>query len=227
VSQPEWIVTGAGVIVLIILAQTIHISRTRKKSHKHAGSPVSSATGKHVPPLLTEPEFACFNMLHEVACKEYYVMAKVSLRDLAVVRRGVDKQLFKKVSGKHHHVDFVLCARKNMSVICAIELHDLSYDDDVGPSDLLEQVGIPVFSLPRKTNYSTLEIRKILQPFLKAPPPSPDEMVATISMEAFRSCKKCETRMMLKRARSGKHKGTLFWVCGKYPECRTIELFTR
>ncbi len=228
ISQSTWIILGLGLLIAIILVQSILIARRGKKqplptSNGSIPVPVSSAD---IPPLLTEPELACFNKLYDVAGKEFHVMAKVALSDLAIVKRGVDHALLEKVARTHHHIDFVLCTRENMAVVCAIELQDLG-NRDIGPSEILQQVGIPVFKLPRRTNYSMPEIRDILTPFLKEAPPSPEQMVATISMEAFRSCKKCQTRMVLKRAKSGKYKGTLFWVCGKYPECRTIELFTR
>ncbi len=223
-----WIILGMILLLLVLVPVGLMISRRRKRPSLPPGNGriPEAVSGDDIPPLLTEPELACFNRLYEVAGKEFHVMAKVALSDLAIVKRGVDRALLEKVAREHHHVDFVLCTRENMSVVCAIELQDLG-SHELGPADLLQQVGIPVFKLPRKTSYSMPEIREMLTPFLKEPPPSPDQMVATISMEAFRSCKKCQTRMVLKRAKSGKYKGTLFWVCGKYPECRTIELFTR
>ncbi len=227
-GQSNWLIPGLGLLIVIIVIQTVLLSRRRKKAAPAArehSTPVP-VSGKDIPPLLTEPELACFNRLYEVAGKEYHIMAKVALSDLAIVKRGVDRSLLEKVSKEHHHIDFVLCTRDNMAVACAIELQDLG-STEIGPTELLQQVGIPVFKLPRKTSYSMPEIRELLNPFLKEAPPTPDQMVATISMEAFRSCKTCQTRMVLKRAKSGKYKGTLFWVCGKYPECRTIELFTR
>ncbi|HXH71719.1 MAG TPA: DUF2726 domain-containing protein [Mariprofundaceae bacterium] len=225
VSQTQWIYGGIGLIVLIAVILATVLLRRKKETEMPEPVPVSSAD---IPPLLTPPELACFNALYEVAGKEYHVMAKVSLSDIAIVKRGVDKQLLDKVSKDHHHIDFVLCTRDSIAVTCAIELQDAStIGKEVGPAQVLRQVGLPVFTLPRKTSYSATEIRKLLEPFLKERAPTPDEMVATISMEAFRVCNTCKTRMVLKRAKSGKYKGTLFWVCGKYPECRTIELFTR
>lgn len=225
VSQSQWIIAGSAAGILIIVLLAILVLRGRKKSGAPEPIAVSSAD---IPPLLTPPELACFNALYEVAGKEYHVMAKVSLSDIAIVKRGVDKQLLDKVAKDHHHIDFVLCTRDTISVTCAIELQDAStIGKEVGPAEVLRQVGLPVFNLPRKTSYAATEVRKILAPFLKEKAPTPDEMVATISMEAFRVCNKCNTRMVLKRAKSGKYKGMLFWVCGRYPECRTIELFTR
>jgi len=221
-----WIALG-GLLAVIIIAANV-LSRGPKKKAKPVAEEVDGAA---VPPLLTPPELACFNVLHEVAGAEYHVMAKVSLSDVAIVKRGVDKEVLEKVSRQgRRHIDFVLCDREHLGVVCAIELGDAKSsgsrkEPTVG--EILQQVGIQAFRLPVKTSYSIVEIREILTPYLKQQPPSPDEMVATISMTAFRGCKKCQSRMVLKRARSGKYKGMLFWVCSRFPECRTVDVFTK
>ncbi len=224
--QQNWMLVALGVGALVIVAQTILL--IRRKPPEGPGLP-EEVSGREVTALLAPPERECFNALHLVAGREMHVMAKVALADIAIVRKGVDSKLLEKAR-RHGEddVDFILCFKENLNVACAIELQGA--DDGskkVRAADILEQVGVPVFRLPRKTSYSVQELRPILEPFLREKPPTPDEMVATVSMEAFRTCKKCRTRMVLKRAKSGKFKGTLFWVCGKYPECKTVELFTR
>jgi len=220
-----------GIIVLLVLSLAVFIWLARRGRKSAAGHmpPVSGEiSGNQIPSLLTPPELACFNTLHVVAGKEYHVMAKVSLSDIAVVKQGVDKALLDRVSKKGvRDVDFILCSKDNLAVVCAIELGDASGHRDFTLGDFLHELGILYFRLPVKTSYSMPEIRGMLEPILKERPPTPDEMVATVSMEAFRACKTCKSRMVLKRAKSGKYKGVLFWVCGRYPECKTIELFTR
>jgi hypothetical protein len=220
-----------GIIVLLVLSLAVFIWLARRGRKSAAGHmpPVSGEiSGNQIPSLLTPPELACFNTLHIVAGKEYHVMAKVSLSDIAVVKQGVDKALLDRVSKKGvRDVDFILCSKDNLAVVCAIELGDASGHRDFTLGDFLHELGILYFRLPVKTSYSMPEIRGMLEPILKERPPTPDEMVATVSMEAYRACKTCKSRMVLKRAKSGKYKGVLFWVCGRYPECKTIELFTR
>ena len=191
--------------------------------------PVSGEiAGAQIPSLLTPPDLACFNTQHTVAGKESHVMAKGSLSDIAVVKQGVDKALLERATKKGlRDVDFVLCSKDTLAVACAIELGEASGQGDMTLGGFLRELGIPYFRLPIKTSYSVPEIRGMLEPFLKEKPPTPDEMVATLSMEAFRTCKQCRSRMALKRAKSGKYQGMLFWVCSRYPECKTIELFTR
>jgi|GEM_PF-3070690 len=220
-----------GIIGLLVLSLAVFIWLARRGRKSAAGHmpPVSGEiSGNQIPSLLTPPELACFNTLHLVAGKEYHVMAKVSLSDIAVVKQGVDKSMIERASKKGmRDVDFILCSKDNLAVVCAIELGEASGHRDFTLGDFLQELGILYFRLPMKTSYSMPEIRGMLEPILKERPPTPDEMVATVSMEAFRACKTCKSRMVLKRAKSGKYKGVLFWVCGRYPECKTIELFTR
>ncbi|MES0371457.1 MAG: DUF2726 domain-containing protein [Mariprofundaceae bacterium] len=226
-SSSEWSMLALGLAVLIILTLTIKLIRRKKNV-----LPIQEVSKNDIPSLLTEPELACFNTLDSVAGKDYYIMAKVSLSDIAIVKKGVDQARLKKMAkqGKSH-IDFILCDRVTLAVVCAIELEDASTASgshkDTRSADLLQDVGVMVFHLPVKTSYSMPEIQQMLTPYLKGQSPSPDEMVATVSMEAFRSCKKCNERMVLKRAKSGKYKGVLFWVCSRYPKCKTFELFIR
>lgn len=224
-SSSGWSMLALGLALLIILALTIQLIRRKKNA-----LPIQEVSKNDIPSLLTEPELACFNTLDSVAGKDYYIMAKVSLSDIAIVKKGVDQARLKKMAkqGKSH-IDFILCDRVTLAVVCAIELEDASAAShkDTRSADLLQDVGVMVFHLPVKTSYSMPEIQQMLTPYLKGQSPSPDEMVATVSMEAFRSCKSCQSRMVLKRAKSGKYKGVLFWVCSRYPKCKTFELFIR
>lgn len=228
-SSTDWMMLSLGISLVVILILALLLIRRRRDS---ATIPAQSAEKNDIPSLLTQPELACFNTLKTVAGDEFYIMAKVSLSDIAVVKKGVDQARLKKAAkqGKRH-IDFILCNKETLAVICAIELENAataaSGKKDHHSADLLEEVGVMVFHMPVKTSYSVPEMQQALTPYLKGNQPSPDEMVATVSMEAFRSCKTCKARMVLKRAKSGKYKGVLFWVCSNYPKCKTFELFLR
>ncbi|MDT8376844.1 MAG: DUF2726 domain-containing protein [Mariprofundaceae bacterium] len=228
-TSSEWMILSLGIALLVILVLAVLLLRRRRGS---ATIPVQSAAKNDIPSLLTQSELACFNTLKAVAGNEFYIMAKVSLSDIAVVKKGVDQARLKRAAkqGKRH-IDFILCNKESLAVICAIELEDAataaSRKRESHSADLLEEVGVVVFHMPVKTSYSIPEMQQALTPYLKGHQPSPDEMVATVSMEAFRSCKTCKARMVLKRAKSGKYKGVLFWVCSNYPKCKTFELFVR
>lgn len=226
-SNADWMMLSLGIALVVILILAVLLFRRGRGS---ATIPAQAAEKTDIPSLLTQPELACFNTLKTVAGNEFYIMAKVSLSDIAVVKKGVDQARLKK-AGKQgkRHIDFILCNKETLAVVCAIELGDATAagKKESHSADLLEEVGVMVFHMPVKTSYSVPEMQQALTPYLKGHQPSPDEMVATVSMEAFRSCKTCKARMILKRAKSGKYKGVLFWVCSNYPKCKTFELFVR
>ncbi len=228
-NNSDWMILSLGIAVVVILILAVLLFRRGRDS---ATIPAQAAEKTDIPSLLTQPELACFNTLKSVAGNEFYIMAKVSLSDIAVVKKGVDQARLKKAAKKgKRHIDFILCNKETLAVVCAIELEDAataaSGRRESHSADLLEEVGVMVFHMPVKTSYSVPEMQQALTPYLKGHQPSPDEMVATVSMEAFRSCKTCKARMILKRAKSGKYKGVLFWVCSNYPKCKTFELFLR
>lgn len=228
-SSTDWMMLSLGIALVVILILAVLLFR---RGNDSTIIPVQSISKDDIPSLLTQPELACFNTLKTVAGNEFYIMAKVSLSDIAVVKKGVDQARLKKAAkqGKRH-IDFILCNKETLAVICAIELENAataaSGKKESHSAALLEEVGVMVFHMPVKTSYSVPEMQQALTPYLKGKQPSPDEMVATVSMEAFRSCKTCKSRMVLKRAKSGKYKGVLFWVCSSYPKCKTFELFLR
>ncbi len=222
----NWMFAVLGLGALAFAVQAFFLIRRRPAE---GASKPQEVSGREAASLLALPELECFNALHLVAGREMHVMAKVALADIAIVRKGVDRKLLEQVR-RHGRdsVDFILCFKGSLNVACAVEFQDADAERrKVRASDILEQLGVPVFRLPRKTGYPVQELRPILEPFLREKNLSPDDMVATVSMEAFRTCRKCCARMVLKRAKSGKFKGMLFWVCGNYPECKSVELFTR
>ena len=228
-SNSDWMMLSLGIALVVILILAVLLFR---RGNDSTIIPVQSISKDDIPSLLTQPELACFNTLKTVAGNEFYIMAKVSLSDIAVVKKGVDQARLKKAAKRgKRHIDFILCNKETLAVVCAIELEDAataaSGKKESRSAALLEEVGVMVFHMPVKTSYSIPEMQQALTPYLKGKQPSPDEMVATVSMEAFRSCKTCKSRMVLKRAKSGKYKGVLFWVCSSYPKCKTFELFLR
>jgi heme exporter protein D len=216
----EWLAIVLTVIVLIILVQVLRLTRRDKvRPHAQAAADEPLSTRQ-----LNEVEQACFQRLDEVAGREFNISNRVPLAQLL---SDADKGQKINKSLSQQTIDFVLFNRVEKAAICAIQLQNPANSFLSSQRKMLEKAGIRVIQLPRKTSYSTVDIRKILLPFLNTPPPSADEMTATITMEAYRVCKRCNTPMKLKKAKSGKHKGTLFWRCGKYPECRYIELFMK
>ncbi|MEG3638801.1 topoisomerase DNA-binding C4 zinc finger domain-containing protein [Magnetococcus sp. PR-3] len=62
-------------------------------------------------------------------------------------------------------------------------------------------------------------------PLPRTPLPEPQEELPPLPPQpkpASRTCDKCGSTMQRKKVVKGQHAGKRFWVCGNYPECRTL-----
>jgi len=200
-DQTAWIAIVLTTAVLLLVLYTIRILQRDRSTAEPAVAP------------LNEMEQACLDTLQTVVAGDYRIISKAPIAELAA---GNGKQA-------NLTVDFALFDDVRQQTTAALWLQQPGSKLQEQQQISVEQAGIPVFRLQRKTSYSILEMRQLLAPLLKKPLPTPDEMVATISMEALYLCQRCQSRMHIKRASSGTQKGTLFWVCEKYPDCRHIE----
>ncbi|MDQ6999087.1 MAG: DUF2726 domain-containing protein [Mariprofundus sp.] len=167
-------------------------------------------------PQLSTVEQCCLQTLQQVAGTEYYIRHKLTLGEICPSAKS-SQQL----------VDFSLYGKKDSNVHCVVQLQNpATHHEADALAETLEQAGIALYLLPRKSSYSILKMRETLQEHLKKPIPSSNEMISTISMQSFRSCPQCQSQMKLKRSTSGSYKGALFWVCAAYPDCDGVELYT-
>jgi len=205
-DQAAWIAIVLSAAVLLLVLYAIRVLRHDRLT------PTPPATSP-----LNEMEQACLETLQTVVAGDYRIISKAPIAELTG-RQGKARQV-------GATVDFILYDDALQQTAAAIWLHQPGSKQQDQQRQLAEQAGIPVFRLQRKTSYSILEIRRLFGHLLKKPPPSPDDMVATISMEALHLCRRCQSRMHIKRASNGAQKGSLFWVCEKFPDCRQIELY--
>ena len=166
-------------------------------------------------PQLSVVEQSCLQTLQQVAGSEYYIRNKLSLGEICPSAKD-PMQL----------VDFSLFCKKESRVSCVVQLQSPLANHESGMEEAFQQTGIVLYQLPRRSNYSIVNMRETLQLHLKKPMPSSDEMISTISMQSFRPCPQCQSQMNIKRSTSGSYKGALFWVCSAYPDCAGVELYT-
>lgn len=173
---------------------------------------------------LNSTEKSCLETINSVADREFLIKTKLPLSELVTdnMLSQADAAVLQRLTIR---ADFTLFDKIGDRPTCVIQLQSVSCDHIDKFKRLLAIAGIILLQLPRKSSYSILEMRQTLQPFLKLPPPTPNEMVSTIAMEAMHFCKHCQSRMFLKRAKNGQHQGMLLWVCEQYPGCSGIELF--
>ena len=206
-----WIAITLAVVVGFVLLKVLR-GKPGKPLPLQADSPLMQTAE----PSLSVVEQCCLQTLQQVAGGEYNIRTKVPIHELATRPAAPSSQ----------RLDFVLFNNKNHQPACAVQLRSATGSDESQMEQLLNKARIPLYRLPRKSSYSVSSIRDLLNAHLQAPTPSPEEMIATISMKAFRLCKKCDSQMELKRASAGPHKGMLFWVCKDHPTCSGVELYT-
>ncbi len=83
-SNSDWMMLLLGIALVVILILGVLLFHRGRDS---ATIPAQSAEKTDIPSLLTQPELACFNTLRTVASNEFYIMAKVSLSDIAAVKK--------------------------------------------------------------------------------------------------------------------------------------------
>jgi len=217
-NPSTWIAILLTLVVAAVLFRLLRKERRKEIPEARRPQPtiVQSSTLN-----LSVVEQCCLQTLQQVAGAEFNIRSKVLLGDLINANSSGGQQV-----APQQTLDFVLFSKKSNKPTCVVQLQSLSGNDESPMTRLLELSAITLYRLPRKSSYSISAMQKLLQPHLEKPTPSPDEMIATISMTAFRQCKHCHAPMELKRASGGAHKGMLFWVCKAYPECPGVELYS-
>jgi len=187
--------------------------------------------------LFTPAERSFLGVLMQAVENDAQVFGKVRVADILATKKGMSaserQTAFNKISSKHF--DFILCSKKDLSVLCAIELNDSSHnskkrkDRDVFLEGACKSAGVPLIQIPAQASYNLNDIRKYISSFL------PTHQLPTVkpSMKTepkkqklspnHKTCPKCSAIMVKKVAKKGKHMGSEFWACSTFPKCRHIE----
>jgi len=223
----SWIVIA--IIVFAVVALII-IFLSKGKSADEIDYPY-----RKLDALFTPAERSFLGVLMQVVENDAQVFGKVRVADILGTKKGMpasDRQkAFNKISSKHF--DFILCSRKDLSVLCTIELNDSSHNSkkrknrDIFLEGACKAAGVPLIQIPAQATYNLNDIRKSILPFLpnlqlsKAQPAI--EEATTEPKQNNKTCPKCSAIMVKKVARKGKNLGSEFWACSSYPKCRHIE----
>ena len=114
--------------------------------------------------LLTDTEADFFQFLREILPPNIHVSAKVRLGDL------IDP--FDNKTGQKH-LDFVLCANRNLDILGAIELDDPSHEQshrrerDAFLNQAMRAAGIPLIRVIAADDYSASALKRRLAPWLR------------------------------------------------------------
>jgi Protein of unknown function (DUF2726) len=185
--------------------------------------------------LLSVAERSFLGVLDQAIGKDFRVFAQVRIADVVATRGTMPRvewwKAFNKISAKH--VDFRLCERNDLSIVCVIELDDrlpMQLDRQIR-HEFLRSVrhaaSLPLLQFPAKATYAVADVQaRIVQAIGTRGRMSRDNQeqhaVATNAAE-FGEPPKCPagaSARVLRTARSGPHSGNQVRGCIRYPTCR-------
>jgi hypothetical protein len=228
------ILVGAALVALVVVAAKLKQPKGRAEWYPY-----------ETQALFSPAERSFLGVLDQAVGEDYRVFGKVRVADVVGPRRGMDnssrQKALNRVSAKHF--DFVLCAKTDLAVVCAIELDDQSHQErkrqarDAFLVGLCQAVSLPLIQVPARHAYSVQELRtavlSALGPRQELPvarvqaqavaiPPVASQDIDAGAPEAVPACPKCGAPMVRRQAKAGSNVGRGFWGCSSFPRCRGI-----
>ena len=168
--------------------------------------------------LLTDAELQLFNFMQNNLCQidRIVIFIKVRLADIAEVdnRITLSKDYLWKITNKH--VDFLICERDTLDIICAVELDDYTHENqaakerDIFVMEVLDTVGV-----------RTVRVKTRIRAIEKSDLALVDEY---INRKLAPKCPYCGKQMYPKISRTG-HR---FYACEDFINCRrTVDIDPR
>jgi len=218
------------VLIIVVAAALLLKARPQREPAEYPYKKTES--------LFSPAERSFLGVLEKAVGDKCRVVGKVRLADIISPINGLSKSEWQKAFNRigSKHVDFALCAKDDLSLICAIELDDSSHKKSERKTrdDFLEKAlgaaSIPFIRFTARASYNLQEVRaKIAEVTgldVQAGPNEPSSVQRSGSElaqdDAPRTCPKCASPMVLRKAASGKYAGKRFWGCSRYPECKTL-----
>lgn len=119
--------------------------------------------------LLTAAERSFYEVLRSIAGDDLEVFAKVRLLDLVYLPKGTENRQSHTNRVMSKHVDFLLCDRRNVSPLLAIELDDSSHERadraerDTFVDEVFAAAGLPILHIATKRSYAPKELAELIQ----------------------------------------------------------------
>ena len=155
-------VLGALIIVFVVV---LVIARLKGGVGRTAVSDYSKRRT-----LFSPAERSFLGVLEQAVGEEYRVFGKIRVADVLEPRHGLSRSArqsaLNRISAKHF--DFVLCARGDLSIACAVELDDASHnkagrrDRDAFLATACESAALPLLRISAERTYAIEEIRSRL-----------------------------------------------------------------
>ena len=224
-----WIVIGLVIVAMIAVLVA--------KSSKTQGKLPTEYQYRKMDVLFSPAERSFLGVLNKAIGNDAQIFGKVRVADVIAPNNGMSRsdrqKAFNKISGKHF--DFLLCAKSDLSVLCAVELNDSSHNSkkrkerDAFLESACQAAKVTLVQITARSTYNINEIRQSVAAHLPCnmPPDSmqePEEAIIELQpSHVENACPKCSSKMIKKVARKGKNSGNAFWACSAYPKCRYTE----
>ena len=179
--------------------------------------------------LLSPAEKNFYDVLRQITGEQIAICPKPSLREVMKVKESVKENrlgYFNRISQKH--VDFLLCDKASMQIICAVELDDRSHQQpdrqqrDTFIDEAFASAGIEIFHIPCRRIYGEEEIGELYLFLRNREKAQSRAKRKDVQREEPPRCPKCGAPMVLRTAQRGAHQGQRFYGCSNYPSCREV-----
>jgi len=166
-------------IALVAIAILIWVFRPRNKALPGDELPYQRQLY-----LFSKTERAFHRVLEKINDDRAVILGKVCVGDVITPKRSLSRServaYLEKISSRRF--DFVLCSKKDLSVLCAIDLIDTSKESEAQTErkEFLEQVclasDIPLLQITARTQYNFSRIEKIFRRFVPKVEEEKDEI---------------------------------------------------
>ncbi|MDQ6975798.1 MAG: DUF2726 domain-containing protein [Mariprofundaceae bacterium] len=173
--------------------------------------------------VLSKEMTLAFHALKRVVRRDYLVLPNVPMarvvRPFGQAQKDSQRRsLYKALAG--YNADFVICTGDKLTPIGVIMIGEGGRE--VEP--IFEHIGTRFIRIPTKGAANTDYLHSVLEAFVAKNDDSPKTLSDTQTVLPRKYCSKCRSEMIVKRARGGPWEGSLFWVCSRFPKCKTSEL---
>lgn len=213
--EKMWIAWSLIAVILTAAAVAVWFFKRRRKAGGWSKTPYEAQEY-----FLSPAERSFFRVLERLVGEEILICPKPSVREVLKVSAEViteRQKYFNWISQKH--LDFVLCERRTMRILCAVELDDRSHEQkerrqrDAFLDKAFDTAGVALFHVPCRKNYGERELGELYRFLLRCCPQQEEEDWIPV-------CPDCGVPMVLRTVSKGERKGQQFYGCPNFPECR-------
>ena len=237
----------AIIITLCIVVFVVLIAVFVGRSHQHDRLPYEKKRF-----FFSLTERALYDALKLSVGDQYLIFTKANAADVLRVKNGLPQRFYKKIKRCHVDYVLCEPDNLTVSAVVLLEhninQHKPSIEQDLLLRQALDVAGLPYTYFKIQKSYVTSEVTKSLEACLKQSAkvmsaqkqaaallayetPVDEPEVVEVDLQPIegnqrtqeKSCPKCLSTMLLKKAEKGRRAGQYFYMCSQYPVCKRAE----